>query len=185
MCRYTECRLQRLAEDMLLKDLDPDIVDFADNFDGSCQEPTVLPARVPQLLVNGSQGIAVGIATKIPPHNLREVVEALQAFLSDPAISDGDLQDIVRGPDFPTGATLLSTAGIESTYQTGKGSMTMRSKVLCPLLFRSQLSFTCAGWGSSVWFHHMLCTAICTFMGIWFCVCRYMWKLVGCMEPKA
>ena len=99
----------------------------------------MLPARVPQLLVNGSQGIAVGIATKIPPHNLREVVAALQAFLSNPAISDGELQQIVPGPDFPTGATLLATSGIESMYQTGKGSMTMRSKVWCTLLFRAQL----------------------------------------------
>jgi DNA gyrase subunit A len=113
---------------MLLKDLDPAIVDFADNFDGSCQEPTVLPARIPQLLVNGSQGIAVGIATKVPPHNLREVVAALQAFIADPSISNEDLQQIVVGPDFPTGATLLRTPGIECTYQTGKGSMTIRSK---------------------------------------------------------
>jgi DNA gyrase subunit A len=129
MCRYTECRLTKLAEHMLLKDLDPAIVNFADNFDGSCQEPTVLPARVPQLLVNGSQGIAVGIATKVPPHNLREVVAALKAFISDPTISDKELHKIVQGPDFPTGATLLSTPGIEATYQTGKGTMTMRSKV--------------------------------------------------------
>lgn len=128
-CRYTECRLQKLAEDMLLQDLDPAIVDFVDNFDGSCQEPTVLPARVPQLLVNGSQGIAVGIATKVPPHNLKEVVTALQAYIADPSISDKDLQKIVKGPDFPTGAILLSTPGIKSTYESGKGSMTMRAKV--------------------------------------------------------
>ena len=144
LCRYTECRLQRLAEDMLLKDLDPAIVQFADNFDGSCQEPTVLPTRVPHLLVNGSQGIAVGIATKVPPHNLKEVVAALQAFLSNPAISDTELQKIVPGPDFPTGATLLATAGIQSTYETGKGSMTMRSKVRCTLLFRAQLRPPCS-----------------------------------------
>ncbi|NJR43352.1 MAG: hypothetical protein HC767_12515 [Akkermansiaceae bacterium] len=78
---------------MLLKDLDPAIVDYSDNFDGSCQEPSVLPARVPQLLVNGSQGIAVGIATKVPPHNLKEVVAGLQAFITEPSISDADLAE--------------------------------------------------------------------------------------------
>lgn len=125
---------------MLLKDLDPSIVKFTDNFDGSCQEPSVLPARIPQLLVNGSQGIAVGIATKVPPHNLREVVAALQAYIANPSITDSELQKFVQGPDFPTGAILLSTPGIQSTYETGKGSMTMRSKVCCSQLYSEKSS---------------------------------------------
>jgi DNA gyrase subunit A len=121
--------LHQLAEDMLLQDLDESVVDFTENFDGSCSEPSVLPARIPQLLVNGSQGIAVGIATKIPPHNLREVVSACLALIKKPSMSDRELMEHVLGPDFPTGGILLSGPGIESTYGTGKGSMTIRSKV--------------------------------------------------------
>lgn len=127
-CRYTECRLRQLSEDLFLRDLDSEIVPFEDNFDGSCQEPSVLPARLPQLLINGSQGIAVGIATKIPPHNLREVAAALIAYISDPSISDDALLELVPGPDFPTGALLLPGPGIAGAYATGRGGMTIRSK---------------------------------------------------------
>lgn len=102
---------------------------FTDNFDASCTEPSVLPARLPQLLINGSQGIAVGIATKIPPHNLREVATAFTAYVSNPSISDEDLLTIVPGPDFPTGALLLPGPGIAGAYATGKGGMMVRSKV--------------------------------------------------------
>lgn len=129
MRRYTECRLQRLSQEALLADLDPAVVDFTDNFDGSCTEPAVLPARIPQLLVNGSQGIAVGIATKIPPHNLTEVVDAMKALIADSELSNEALHAYVPGPDFPTGGLLLAGPGILSTYETGKGSMTLRSKV--------------------------------------------------------
>lgn len=101
--RYTECRLQALAAASLLADLDSNTVDFADNFDGSQQEPIVLPARVPLLLVNGAGGIAVGIATKIPPHNLRELVAALEALAAKPDISVAALMKHVPAPDFPTG----------------------------------------------------------------------------------
>jgi DNA gyrase subunit A len=114
---------------MLLKDLDAAIVPFTENFDGSCMEPSVLPARVPQLLVNGSQGIAVGVATKIPPHNLREVVAALKALIADPSISDDELLKLVPAPDFPSGAILLSAGRTGSAYAGGRGSMTLRSKV--------------------------------------------------------
>lgn len=112
-----------------MRELDPGIVEFTENFDASCTEPSVLPARLPQLLINGSQGIAVGIATKIPPHNLREVAAAFIAYVSDPSISDEALLRYVPGPDFPTGALLLPGPGIEAAYSTGRGGMTMRSKV--------------------------------------------------------
>jgi DNA gyrase subunit A len=131
MCafRYTECRLKRLSQEVLLADLDPAVVDFTPNFDGSCGEPSVLPARIPQLLVNGSQGIAVGIATKIPPHNLIEVVAAMKALIEDPSLSSKALHAYMPGPDFPTGGMLLSGPGIENVYTIGKGAMTVRSKV--------------------------------------------------------
>lgn len=127
--RYTECRLKRLSEDLFLRDLDGAIVPFADNFDGSCKEPSVLPARLPQLLINGSQGIAVGIATKIPPHNLGEIAHALIAFISDPSISDDALLRLVPGPDFPTGGLLLPGPGRASAYTSGRGGMTIRSRI--------------------------------------------------------
>lgn len=127
--RYTECRLRPLSEDLFLRDLNSAIVPFAGNFDDSCEEPSVLPARLPQLLINGTQGIAVGIATKIPPHNLREVAAALTAFIADRSISDAELLRLVPGPDFPTGALLLPGPGISAAYETGRGGMTLRSKV--------------------------------------------------------
>ena len=124
--RYTECRLQALSYDSLLPDIEQETVDFGDNFDGSQQEPLVLPARLPQLLVNGSSGIAVGMATNIPPHNLGEIVDGLIALIHNPEITDLELMQFIPGPDFPTGGRILGTAGIREAYTTGRGSITMR-----------------------------------------------------------
>ncbi len=124
--RYTECRLQALATDSLLRDIEAETVDFADNFDGSQQEPIVLPARIPQLLLNGSSGIAVGMATNIPPHNLGELIEGAIALIHNPEISDLELMQYIKGPDFPTGGQIIGRAGIKEAYTTGRGSITMR-----------------------------------------------------------
>lgn len=126
--RYTECRLAKPAMS-LLTDIDEDTVDFQDNYDGNEKEPVVLPARFPNLLVNGAGGIAVGMATNIPPHNLGEVVDACIALINDPALSIDQLIQIVPGPDFPTGGIILGRAGIHSAYHTGRGSVVMRGKV--------------------------------------------------------
>ncbi|TMI99163.1 MAG: DNA gyrase subunit A [Alphaproteobacteria bacterium] len=126
--RYTESRMTRAAE-ALLADIDEDTVDFQPNYDGTEKEPVVLPARFPNLLVNGAGGIAVGMATNIPPHNLGEVVDACVALIDDPALSIEDLINIVPGPDFPTGGIILGRAGIRSAYHTGRGSIIMRGKV--------------------------------------------------------
>ncbi len=124
--RYTESRLQALTTDSLLEDIESETVDFADNFDGSQQEPTVLPARIPQLLLNGSSGIAVGMATNIPPHNLSELIDGLTALIANPEISENELIEIIPGPDFPTGGQILGRNGIRETYLSGRGSVTMR-----------------------------------------------------------
>ncbi len=124
--RYTESRLQALTTDSLLEDIESETVDFADNFDGSVQEPTVLPARIPQLLLNGSSGIAVGMATNIPPHNLVELIEGLMALISNPELEEIELMNIIKGPDFPTGGQILGRSGIKETYLSGRGSITMR-----------------------------------------------------------
>ncbi|HEY9780332.1 MAG TPA: DNA topoisomerase (ATP-hydrolyzing) subunit A [Leptolyngbyaceae cyanobacterium] len=124
--RYTECRLQALTENSLLRDIESETVDFIDNFDGSQQEPIVLPARIPQLLLNGSSGIAVGMATNIPPHNLGELIDGLVALIHNPEITDTQLMQYIPGPDFPTGALILGTSGIREAYTTGRGSITMR-----------------------------------------------------------
>jgi DNA gyrase subunit A len=125
--RYTEARLARVAN-TLLDDLDKDTVDFADNYDGSRQEPTVLPARFPNLLVNGAGGIAVGMATNIPPHNLGEVIDGCLAFIDNPAISSEELFAIIPGPDFPTAPLILGQAGARSAYMTGRGSIIQRCR---------------------------------------------------------
>jgi DNA gyrase subunit A len=124
--RYTECRLQALTSTALLHDIESETVDFIDNFDGSQQEPTVLPSRIPQLLLNGSSGIAVGMATNIPPHNLGELIDGLVALIHNPEITDIQLMQYIHGPDFPTGAQVLGTAAIKEAYTTGRGSITMR-----------------------------------------------------------
>ncbi len=124
--RYTEARLARLAQEML-RDLDQDTVDFIPNYDGNRNEPLVLPARFPNLLVNGASGIAVGMATNIPPHNLREIVDAANAFIDDPGVSAGALMGHVKGPDFPTGGTILGLQGIRDAYETGRGRVRVRA----------------------------------------------------------
>ena len=130
--RYTECRMAPIAMEMV-RDIDKDTVDFQDNYDGRTQEPSILPSRFPNLLVNGSSGIAVGMATNIPPHNLREVAEGVQWYLDHPEASPEEVLDalirIIKGPDFPTGATILGHRGIEDAYRTGRGSITMRAIV--------------------------------------------------------
>ncbi|MDY6785451.1 MAG: DNA topoisomerase (ATP-hydrolyzing) subunit A [Cyanobacteriota bacterium] len=124
--RYTECRMQSLTTNALLRDIEAETVDFIDNFDGSQQEPVVLPARIPQLLLNGSSGIAVGMATNIPPHNLSELIEGSIALIHNPDISIQELMGFVRGPDFPTGSQILGRSGLRDAYLTGRGSITMR-----------------------------------------------------------
>ena len=124
--RYTESRLTPLTSFSLLQDIEAETVDFADNFDGSQQEPTVMPSRLPQLLINGSAGIAVGMATNIPPHNLGEIVDGLLAMIDNPEITDLELMQYIPGPDFPTGAIISGKSGIREAYTTGRGSITMR-----------------------------------------------------------
>ncbi|MBC8717393.1 DNA gyrase subunit A [Ochrobactrum sp. Marseille-Q0166] len=126
--RYTECRLEKVTES-LLSDIDKDTVDFQDNYDGREKEPVVLPARFPNLLVNGSGGIAVGMATNIPPHNLGEVIDGCVALIDNPAIELEEIMEIIPGPDFPTGGIILGRAGINSAYSTGRGSVIMRGRV--------------------------------------------------------
>ncbi|MBZ6378565.1 DNA gyrase subunit A [Pacificimonas flava] len=125
--RYTEARLARVADE-LLTDFDKDTVDFVDNYDGSESEPSVLPARFPNLLVNGAGGIAVGMATNIPPHNLGEVVDAALAYIENPAVTAEELMQHVPAPDFPTGALVMGQGGLQSAYTTGRGSVIMRSR---------------------------------------------------------
>jgi DNA gyrase subunit A len=130
--RYTECRMANLALEMV-RDIDEETVDFQDNYDGRTQEPTILPSRIPNLLINGSIGIAVGMATNIPPHNLREVASGAQWFLENPNATQEELlaalMQRIKGPDFPTGAQILGTRGIVDAYTTGRGSITMRAVV--------------------------------------------------------
>jgi len=125
--RYTECRLARIAEEMLA-DIEKETVDFIPNFDESTEEPTVLPTRIPNLLTSGSDGIAVGMATKIPPHNLTEIIEATILLINKPNASIDEVLSLVPGPDFPTGAYLYGKSGIKSAYETGRGQFTMRAK---------------------------------------------------------
>ena len=125
--RYTESRMTKIALEMV-RDINCDTVDFVDNYDGSEQEPSVLPSRFPNLLVNGSSGIAVGMATNIPPHNLGEVVDGVVAIARNPEISTLELMDYIKGPDFPTGALILGRGGIKDAYETGTGSIAIRSK---------------------------------------------------------
>ena len=123
--RYTECRMTRLAEELLV-DIDKETVSFSPNFDGATEEPDVLPSAFPNLLVNGADGIAVGMATKIPPHNLGEIIDACVALIRDPQISFSALCDLVPGPDFPTGATIYGRQGIKEAYATGRGRIVVR-----------------------------------------------------------
>src|SRR2546423_4705668 len=125
--RYTECRLTKLATEML-RDIDADTVDFKPNYDESRREPTVLPSRFPQLLVNGSTGIAVGMATNMPPHNLSETIDAVVAMIDDPGIDVAGLMRHVKGPDFPTGGYIVGRSGIRDAYRTGRDRIVMRAR---------------------------------------------------------
>lgn len=126
--RYTEARMTRMALEML-RDINKDTIDYHDNYDGSEREPDVLPARFPNLLVNGATGIAVGMATNIPPHNLTEVISALHILMKDPEATTADLMDALPGPDFPTGGLVMGKSGIRRAYETGRGSIIIRAKV--------------------------------------------------------
>ncbi|MFL4499903.1 DNA gyrase subunit A [Weissella sp. MSCH1] len=126
--RYTEARLSKIATEML-RDINKDTIDFADNYDGTDREPVVLPARFPNLLVNGANGIAVGMATNIPPHNLGEVISAIHMLMKNPDVTTTELMEAVPGPDFPTGAIVMGKSGIRKAYETGKGVVTVRAKV--------------------------------------------------------
>ncbi len=126
--RYTEAKLTKLSVEML-RDIDKETVDFSPNFDETLKEPTVLPSKYPNLLVNGSNGIAVGMATSIPPHNLREVIDAAVKIIDDPDTDTDDIINIVKGPDFPTGAIVMGKEAIKEAYRTGRGKVTVRSKV--------------------------------------------------------
>src|SRR5881392_3537919 len=125
--RYTEARLARLATE-LLRDIDADTVDFTPNYDESSQEPLILPARFPNLLVNGASGIAVGMATNIPPHNLAETIDAVIAYIDDPEIEVAGLMQHIKGPDFPTGGYIVGRQGIKDAYETGRGRVVMRAR---------------------------------------------------------
>src|SRR5690625_2383472 len=125
--RYTEARLSRIAMEML-RDIDKETVDFVPNFDESLEQPSVLPARIPNLLVNGAAGIAVGMATNIPPHNLNEVIDGLIMLIDNPEATTEQLMGIIRGPDFPTGAQILGRDGIKEAYTTGRGRVRVRGK---------------------------------------------------------
>ena len=138
--RYTEAKLSHLAYDALLADIKEDTVDFVDNFDGNEVEPLVLPARLPMLLLNGASGIAVGMATNIPPHNLGELCDAIVALLENPALSDDELVKIVPAPDFPTGGHIMGSAGAEELYRTGRGSVVMRAKTHIETVTKSSAS---------------------------------------------
>jgi len=126
--RYTEAKLQKLTNE-LLKDIEKETIDFTANFDETTEEPIILPALLPNLLINGSTGIAVGMATNIPPHNLKEVVEAIEAYLKNPEITTSHLMNYIKGPDFPTGGIILGSSGIKQAYETGKGKIRVRAKI--------------------------------------------------------
>jgi len=126
--RYTEARMTKISEE-LLRDIEKDTVDFVPNYDDSMSEPDVLPSRVPNLLLNGSSGIAVGMATNIPPHRLDELIEALLLMIENPDCEDGELFNIIKGPDFPTGGIIFGKKGILDAYSTGRGRIKVRAKV--------------------------------------------------------
>ncbi|HHF52865.1 MAG TPA: DNA gyrase subunit A [candidate division WOR-3 bacterium] len=126
--RYTEARLSRIAMEML-ESLDEDTVDFVPNFDGRLKEPVVLPSKIPNLLLNGSSGIAVGMATNVPPHNLGEVIDALNAMIDNPDITIDEIMNYIKGPDFPTGAIIMGRSGIKEAYKTGRGKIIVRARV--------------------------------------------------------
>ena len=125
--RYTEARMSKISMEMM-RDINKDTVDFIPNYDGEESEPVVLPSRIPNLLINGSVGIAVGMATNIPPHNLGETIQAIFKIMDDPDITVPELMEVIKGPDFPTGGIILGRKGIRQAYETGRGSILIRSK---------------------------------------------------------
>ena len=125
--RYTEARMSKISQYMLT-DIEKNTVDFMPNYDDRLQEPTVLPARIPALLANGSSGIAVGMATNIPPHNLTELINGIIKIIDEDEVTDEDLMTVIKGPDFPTEGIILGTAGIKQAYKTGKGKITLRAE---------------------------------------------------------
>ena len=125
--RYTEAKMEKISDEMLA-DIDKETVDFADNYDGRHREPRVLPSKIPQLLLNGTMGIAVGMATNIPPHNLKEVMEALEHLAENPEAEIDDLMKYIKGPDFPTSGIIYDTEAIKTMYTTGRGGVTMRAR---------------------------------------------------------
>ena len=127
--RYTEARLQKITQEVYLKDMDKDVVNFVPNFDETEKEPEVLPVRVPNLLINGADGIAVGMATSIPPHNLGEVVDAVKAYMQDEDITTKGLMKYIKGPDFPTGGIVANKDDLRQIYETGSGKIKLRGKV--------------------------------------------------------
>lgn len=127
--RYTEARLQKFTEDAYLSDLDKNVIDFIPNFDETEKEPSVLPVRIPNLLVNGADGIAVGMTTSIPPHNLGEVIDGMIAYMDRPTISNRELMEYVPGPDFPTGGLIVNKSELGEIYESGSGKLKVRGKV--------------------------------------------------------
>ena len=127
--RYTEARLQKVTQEAFLADLDKDVVDFGPNFDETEKEPLVLPVRIPNLLVNGSDGIAVGMATSIPPHNLSEVIDATKALIKNNQLTTAELMKYIKGPDFPTGGLVVNQADLQKIYESGQGKIRLRGKV--------------------------------------------------------
>jgi len=127
--RYTEARLAEISLEML-KDIEKETVDFVPNYDERTKEPVVLPSKIPNLIVNGSSGIAVGMATNIPPHNLSEVIDGVKMLIQNPDVSIDELMKVIKGPDFPTGATIVGYNGIKSVYHTGRGSIKIRANAV-------------------------------------------------------
>ena len=127
--RYTEARLMKITQEAYLADLDKDVVDFVPNFDETEKEPSVLPVRVPNLLINGAEGIAVGMATSIPPHNFSEVIEGVKAYMKNPDITTEEMMEFIKGPDFPTGGIVVNQDDLLNIYETGAGKVKIRGKV--------------------------------------------------------
>ena len=127
--RYTEARLQKVTQVAILSDLDKDVVDFVPNFDETEKEPEVLPAKIPNLLINGTEGIAVGMATNMPPHNLSEVIDAVTAYIVNPELTTAELMEYLKGPDFPTGGIVVNKDELLSIYETGIGKIKIRGKI--------------------------------------------------------
>ena len=134
--RYTEARLKKISEDMV-QDLDKDTVDFQLNYDDSLKEPTVLPTKIPNLLVNGASGIAVGMATNMPPHNLSEVIDGTIAYIDNNNIEISELINHIKAPDFPTGGIIYGYDGVKEAFETGRGRVVMRGKAIFCLLYTS------------------------------------------------